>query len=324
MPKIVANRQVAHLWANQSQEEARSHNGNYWFQGPTLYSYRTPIAHLVAGTGGSVALVTNESFSVTTNGKHIGPIWGATRHLSGSFRVPSIGVAGGRLGGRNEIDHGANVAHLMGAYRAYAAKLMRRRDGHSAYERDHLERLARDVLAYCASFALARPRGLDVSADWLAAAAAYAARQTPESIAKREREAAKRAQRKAQQEAEANAKALARFRAGGYVGRLSTPEGGAYLRARGDLLETSLGATVPLADAIKVFRFAKLCRERGEGWSRNGARLPVGGFQVDRIAANGDFHAGCHLVQWAEVEALAEALGLANEAPSDAAVVNRH
>lgn len=107
------------------------------------------------------------------------------------------------------------------------------------------------------------------------------------------------------------------------IGRLhfSTPQDTAYVRAvyvkRDDtgaiidgLLETSHGADVPLLDAIKVFRMVKLCRERGKGWTRNGAVLPVGGFAVDWISEEGNFKAGCHRINWHEIEALARELDI--------------
>lgn len=113
------------------------------------------------------------------------------------------------------------------------------------------------------------------------------------------------------------------------VGRLSCATGGALLRAvdvtrdesgqiTGGTLETSHGAQVPLAHALRVFAFLKLCRARGEAWQRNGARLRVGHFQVDSVAVNGDFVAGCHRITWAEVARLSEALGVADTvAPAD-------
>lgn len=75
-------------------------------------------------------------------------------------------------------------------------------------------------------------------------------------------------------------------------------------------LETSMGASVPLLEAIKVFRMVKLCRERGQGWKRNGARLPVGAFQVDFIDAAGNFKAGCHDFSFDEIARLAALLNL--------------
>ena len=71
MKQVLTNRGVAEAWAAQRQLSARSHNGNFRFKGPLLYSYSTPIAHLING----VALITSKSYSATTHGKHIGPAW---------------------------------------------------------------------------------------------------------------------------------------------------------------------------------------------------------------------------------------------------------
>jgi hypothetical protein len=99
--------------------------------------------------------------------------------------------------------------------------------------------------------------------------------------------------------------------------RYSDEMGRALIRVRGETLETSHGAEVPLADAIKAFRFVKLCRERGQGWKRNGATLPVGHFQIDAIDATGNFIAGCHKIGWNEIARLAGQLGLADIEPAD-------
>ena len=92
------------------------------------------------------------------------------------------------------------------------------------------------------------------------------------------------------------------------------------MRIRGDTLETSQGASVPLAHAIKVFRFVKLCRERGQAWHRNGKTVRVGHFQVDSIDAAGNFKAGCHDFTWPEVERVARLAGVADSEASAAAV----
>jgi hypothetical protein len=85
----------------------------------------------------------------------------------------------------------------------------------------------------------------------------------------------------------------------------------------GGTLETSHGASVPLVDAIKAFRFVKLVRERGTPWKRNGATLPVGHFQIDAIEPSGAFVAGCHKIGWNEVERLARELGVFDLPPAD-------
>lgn len=117
--------------------------------------------------------------------------------------------------------------------------------------------------------------------------------------------------------------------AGGRVfRRLSDPRGGALLRAvdverddsgaiTGGELQTSHGAAVPLTHALRVFRFLKHCRATGQSWQANGRALRVGHFRVDSVAPSGDFVAGCHRINWPEVERLAAALGVEELAPED-------
>lgn len=79
-------------------------------------------------------------------------------------------------------------------------------------------------------------------------------------------------------------------------------------------LETSQGATVPLRHAFRVFQFIALCRAKRKAWTPGawGPRhIRVGHFSVDSVAVSGDFRAGCHSIQWAEVSRLAERLNVA-------------
>jgi len=113
------------------------------------------------------------------------------------------------------------------------------------------------------------------------------------------------------------------------------PDGSAYIRANGverdaagaitgGELETSQGARVPLAHALRAFRFLKACRDKGEAWQANGRTLPVGQFRIDRVESDGGFRAGCHRIAWAEVSALAERLGVAELAPADTTETRAH
>jgi len=119
--------------------------------------------------------------------------------------------------------------------------------------------------------------------------------------------------------------------AGGNVARyvrLSDPTGGALLRAEGverdesgaitgGTLRTSHGAQVPLDHALKVFSFLRLCRAKGQGWTRNGSSLRVGHFSVDSVTPGGDFVAGCHRINWPEVARLAALLDVESMAARD-------
>lgn len=112
-------------------------------------------------------------------------------------------------------------------------------------------------------------------------------------------------------------------------------EGGALLRAvgvvrdesgaiTGGTLETSQGASVPLPHAIKAFRFVKLCRDAGRAWQRNGHSIRVGHYTLDSITPAGNFRAGCHLINWGQIERLARELGVLELPADDSALINTH
>lgn len=69
MAKIVFSsaREICHLWANQSQNEARDSNRRISFYGTELYSYGVKIAELFPSH--SIAMVTTRNYSHTTS-KH--------------------------------------------------------------------------------------------------------------------------------------------------------------------------------------------------------------------------------------------------------------
>lgn len=108
-------------------------------------------------------------------------------------------------------------------------------------------------------------------------------------------------------------------------GRFSDANGGALLRIIGDpgepetaQLETSHGACVPLSHAIKAFRFVKLIRESAGHWQRNGRVVRVGHYQLDSIDPDG-FNAGCHRINWPEIERVARLAGVFELPADDAA-----
>ncbi len=108
--------------------------------------------------------------------------------------------------------------------------------------------------------------------------------------------------------------------------------GGAYLRIVGDKVQTSQGADVPLAHAVKAFKVAKAIRARcyftemseadrkTVAWKRNGKTIRVGLFQVDEILVDGSFKAGCHFLAWEQIEAAAKQAGVFDEAGDESAV----
>lgn len=313
-----SNSMVAHIWAQQRKESARSSNGNFSFSGRYLYSYSTVIASFVQSVEGErVALITSRGYSMTTSSKHMPAARGA---VSGKvFYVPNVSPCG-------IADHTGNLAYLVGEYGGHVAKCRRARDL-SDWQLTRLADLAKTAQSYARTFGLAVPE-IDAASDAEEVINFRAARDaknaTPQAIAKRAkalaaREAAK--ERKAELAHLKGAEKIAAWRAGETVhlgwGENRCADGGALLRIKGTNLETSQGATVPMSHAIRVFQFAKLCRDSGQSWERNGRTLRVGHFQVDRVGADGSFAAGCHQIYWPEIEQAAIAAGVAGMAGQD-------
>ena len=82
------------------------------------------------------------------------------------------------------------------------------------------------------------------------------------------------------------------------------------LRIKGDELQTSRGASVPLAHAVKAFRVIKRLRSKGESYERNGHTIHLGHFALDAVDSAGNVRAGCHEVAWEEIQRVATLAGV--------------
>lgn len=89
MAQVFSNDMVAHVWAQQRQQNGRSNNGNFYFEGRTLYSYggHFPVG-IFAAPGGPVFL-NADSYSVSTS-KHQSYARRAVSHVSPQFYMPSL------------------------------------------------------------------------------------------------------------------------------------------------------------------------------------------------------------------------------------------
>jgi hypothetical protein len=82
MKKVVSPETVAHMWANQTQAEARNANSTLYFSGNTIYSYGShfPIGkHVENSEGHKAILFTTRSYSNTTS-KHVSVVSRAANH----------------------------------------------------------------------------------------------------------------------------------------------------------------------------------------------------------------------------------------------------
>lgn len=279
------NKEVAHLWANQSRERATG--SHFYFEGDTIYSYGShfPIARHYKG----VVLFTTKGHSVTTS-KHKGYVRSACSHLT-VFEVSQVMQD---PSGRDVKEYGGQIKYMAGN----AAKARK--------PAAHLECLQREVNAanaFCERFGFKTRFAMPDNWDELQAKAKVS--QAKERKVK--------AERAAKQEADAQ-ETIGKWLAGESV---TIPHfiGKVYLRQQSlrkcdghtiDELETSKGARVALGEAQKAYRFACLMRTRG--WRRNGDQFKVGDYQLDAVNSQGVI-AGCHRVAWDEIERFAKTQG---------------
>jgi hypothetical protein len=277
---------VAHLWANKSQDSARESGGRFYFVGDTIYSYGShfPIARHVAHKGKAAVLFTTRSYSATTAG-HKCMVEGACRHLT-VFHVADL-----------YGDHRKQVAdyrnRFMGLVGTYAKARQRKPEILA-----QLRGLVSEANEYAEFFGL-RAR-LSLPADLSGMVAECQAIEKREK-ARKQREQAKRAREEQER---------IRQWVDGETDYCPSNGQPIRLRVKGDELQTTRGARVPLDHAIKAFQVIKRLREKGQAYQRNGHTIHLGHFALDAIDPQGNVTAGCHNVAWEEIERVATLAGV--------------
>jgi hypothetical protein len=334
MRTVFPNREVPHKWAHQTQPHARG-SGSVKFKGPAFYSYSTIVARIHSNKRGKLVLISENRYSATT-AKHLGYVRQAISHMD-SMTVPH--VTGSRYHDQplTKAQHRENFDHLC----QYAAKnLIYAKRALQAWRVASAQVVAQDALKeaqqYSDFFGLRWKAPAMSVAEWQAARARVERIEKPDlaSLDKRERA---RAQRKQSEYARERLKQIDREIAHAlhpdYTEECrrtnwrlfdafnmdlgcwySIPEP-VMLRLNGDEIETSMGARVPVAEASGVWRAVERARylntQLDRLWIARIANAPrIGDYPLDRIDADGTLYAGCHVIPYDELAAMARQLGL--------------
>jgi hypothetical protein len=310
--------EVPHKWAHQTQARARNPQGNLFFDGATIYSYRTswPLASIYTKRGKAPLVLANAARYSMTTSQHQSDVNRAASHLA-QIEVPHVLASS-----KYPNEHRQNFDYLLAeaaealtrAKRAMRAEYvdMRRRYAHACL---------RNAALYAGFFGL-RWTVPDLPALAWSEARTRAERienPDPESADKRERAKATRKAAAAIRERKALELAavhdMARrsdwrlggvFGAGG-VGRYQP----VMLRLDGEEIVTSMGARIPAAAAPMVWNLVQLARRTADyDVSRGARRIRIGDYPLDRIDADGTLHAGCHTIPYSELAMMARALNL--------------
>jgi len=297
MRHVYPNHEIPHLWAHQTQDEARNSTSSFYFDGPTIYSYGShfPIARLVTNERGERAvLFTTAHHSVTTSG-HCSAVASAIPADVPVFRVPHLRNSWGDL-----PNHADNVESYVRRISELLSKAKRARVHRDWYQREALglrEQLQRYVTFFDLSdVAVPESDELDALQSWIAA--------HEEEERRRREEAARLAEEERRRD---QAERIQRFRSGdphaSYIPGVSP-----MLRVIGDEVQTSLGARFPVSHALRALTFVRRVRESGQEYIHNGHTVHLGHYVIDRIEPDGTVHAGCHVVKWEEIERIAPQL----------------
>jgi hypothetical protein len=278
------NKQVAHLWANKSRSEARG--SHFYFTGDTIYSYGShfPIARHYKG----VVLMTTRGYSSST-ARHIRYVRSASHHLT-TFHVidPSENPT------RRDVQVYADRIKQM------ALTVARKRD--KAFMMGQLEELVNEANQFCEHFKF--KTRFEMPSDFEALKAEV----------KKENERRRKAEARKQKQIERENQDRINRWLSGEIASIPYNITKVYLRAElyqeiGNeymRMVTSKGASVPLDEAQRAFRFCLAMRERG--WHRNGEKFKVGDYQLDAINKDGVV-AGCHRIGWDEIERFGKQMG---------------
>lgn len=276
------NKQIAHLWANKSRESANG--SHFYFEGDTIFSYGShfPIARHYKG----VVLFTSRSYSNST-ARHISIARSACSHLK-MFTVANPLVKPCR----------ADVKNYSDSIKYLSAAASRSKD--PQWKLRSVEQEINEANEFCQHFGF-KTRF-----------------QMPDkkTLAELKERSKLAAQKKAKQTAlrnlrieKENAESIHAW-IDGKLNSLGYNIQKVYLRANvkpfASEMQTSKGAVVPLAEAKKAFGF--VMAKRTSGWHRNGEQFSVGEFQLDAVNNQGVI-AGCHCIEWNEIERFAKLQG---------------
>jgi len=305
MRHVVTPDMVCHLWANQSQSDARNAQGNIYFEGTTIYSYgrHFPMARIAEGSDGPVVLITTQTYSATTS-RHKAMVHSASRHQPSILCFDVMADTGN--------EHNANLTKMRKHCTSLLLRAARARSN-AQWRYKEAEECAARHLAYRTAFGKGLDKPLVISDDWKKKAKAQLAEQAE---ATKQARALKEAQ--AAIDRLAKLEALEQWKLGKQVTNsfhdlpvALRPVYRTHITGQAlvETIQTSRGAEVPAIHARRIWKLVQTIRHTGKAYERNGHTERVGAFVVDSIDAQGTMRAGCHVIEFAAMKELADRLG---------------
>lgn len=275
--------EVAHVWATKPDYDVRS--SNCYTRGDTIYSYGShfPMArHL---PDGSVAHTTRH-YGATTSG-HQWAVRHAVNHLKSIFvRDPVSSPEWNLSPTRGAIDRclrDAAEARMTVTKEKHRSAAVYMAEQFNLYAKAHKSRLRINAAKLAGVDLKAIKEMMDKQAKALA-------------LAQKRKHALKLIEERDH---------CAVWRAGG-AGHFHAP---IMLRvsSEGDMIETSSGAEIPVADAVRLWPVIQRCMGGQKDYE---VGMELGIFRLTKIRTDGSILVGCHELAFNEIEGIAKTLGL--------------
>jgi hypothetical protein len=291
-----SNNEAAHIWASQSQTNGRA--GNVFFENGVIYSYgrHFPVARF-APEFGNVVLFTNRGYSNST-GKHKSLIRGA---IPGGFNVVYCDDPT-----RSSLHNLVVWARTVERLRVdFAAKTHRMTRGNLAVE---IFKTCESAIVYCMALKIDAPEWSAETNDEMTARD-YVYELAKARDAKKE---AARIEREKLAAVDAGDR-LAMWQAG-----QNPPQNGfqycaTVLRLNADQIQTSRGAQIPVADALKLWPLLVRIKRQGQTINSTNETIRLGAYRFNSFDG-ATLVVGCHSIAWDQLELMADQLNLTEKA----------
>lgn len=282
-----SNREAIHIFANNPERHGRS--SSISFGGGVLFSYNTAIAqHATNDKGETILIINQQSYSNTTS-KQQSILGSATWHKD-RINIRFIPYDTQSLK-PSKLDN----SWLIARYESHAAELLvkasRARLKADDYRAEAFN-LLKELQVYFAFFGIKYKLG---NMEKLESAAIKADKKQKELDKKL-----------AAQRIKEQAEALEAWRKG--ENKRNYFEVTA-LRVKGDEIETTKGARVPVEHAAKIWPLLKRLHDKGETYHANGHSLHLGHYTITSFERD-ILTVGCHKIPFSEVSQIANQLHL--------------
>lgn len=304
MKTVFDNRQAAHVWAQQNQPSGRSNNGNMFFEGRTIYSYgyHFPMASFVTG---DTVFINSDRYSSST-GKQQGYVSYAVNHknrLYVSTRVIKSFAQEKEFGKATQKALSDDAIREAKSWIEKAAKRKARKfAANDLIKAQGAMIQAEHIFVY---FDAQPPKEFREFKKTLSGDDVQKVIEAEKSRLDKEEKARIKREKEAQEKLKISCLLWAEFKEHDMPVYQSKK---IYMRINGDEIETTKGAKFPVSHAVKAFKVIRALKDKGQDWHKNGKTIHLGHFEIDSVDALGNVKAGCHFVEWDEIERLARIL----------------